>query len=231
MALAQQQTLDRRRAWPGGAGRSELPPGLVLHGHVEQRENGGDGWRNVVTKRQQPGGETLAAGSRPVVALVELEVVAQEVDQREIGGGLAVRDRAGGEDLPAVERLRVRELPVEARLPDAGLADHADDLTAASRRLARGRCRGVCSSVCRPTSGLRPASGGGLQAAANGPGADELERLSTGSASPLTCVGPRAMKSTKPSTSRSVSAVSRIVPGAANCSMRAARWVVWPTAV
>jgi hypothetical protein len=36
---------------------------------------------------------------------------------------------------------------------------------------------------------------------------------------------------TKPSTRESVSGATRIVPGAASCSMRAARWTVWPIAV
>jgi len=36
---------------------------------------------------------------------------------------------------------------------------------------------------------------------------------------------------TKPSARRSTSAVMRAVSGRAICSIRAARWVVWPTAV
>src|SRR5215831_143242 len=41
----------------------------------------------------------------------------------------------------------------------------------------------------------------------------------------------RRTPSVCPSTSASVSAVSHVDPGSASCSMRAARWVVWPTAV
>ena len=48
---------------------------------------------------------------------------------------------------------------------------------------------------------------------------------------PLTGIAPRGFTSTYPSARRRVSAVRRVVPGVAICSMRAARWVVWPTAV
>jgi len=44
-------------------------------------------------------------------------------------------------------------------------------------------------------------------------------------------IGPTGRASTHPSTSPNVSAVVSTVPGVAICSMRAARCVVWPTAV
>ena len=44
-------------------------------------------------------------------------------------------------------------------------------------------------------------------------------------------IGPSDVTSMYPSASRNVSPGIRIVPGAAICSIRAARWVVWPTAV
>src|SRR5580765_2745041 len=50
-------------------------------------------------------------------------------------------------------------------------------------------------------------------------------------ASPLTGTGPSALTATKSSTSSRVDAVSRMLPGLASCSIRPARWVVWPTAV
>ena len=53
---------------------------------------------------------------------------------------------------------------------------------------------------------------------------------STGSARPLIGTGPSACTRTNPSTSRSVVAGSRMLPGGASCSMRAARCVVWPMA-
>ena len=53
-------------------------------------------------------------------------------------------------------------------------------------------------------------------------------KTSTGASSPLTGSEPSARTWTRPSTRRSVAAVSSVLPGCANCSMRAARCVVWP---
>ena len=55
-------------------------------------------------------------------------------------------------------------------------------------------------------------------------------KTSTGSTSPLTGNCPRALTCTSPSASRRVAAVSRILPGVASCSIRAAKCVVCPTA-
>jgi hypothetical protein len=51
-----------------------------------------------------------------------------------------------------------------------------------------------------------------------------------GTGIPLTGTGPKEVTRTHPSASRRVSAVNRIVPGGANCSIRAAKCVVWPIA-
>src|SRR5262249_24376273 len=55
-------------------------------------------------------------------------------------------------------------------------------------------------------------------------------KTSTGSVSPLTGNCPRALTWRSPSASLSVAAVSRMLPGVASCSMRAAKCVVWPMA-
>ena len=71
VAFPQQQTLDGVERRLAAAPRIELPPHLVLHRHVEQGENGWEGLPNRLTKRQQPGGETLPQALAGV-ALVEL---------------------------------------------------------------------------------------------------------------------------------------------------------------
>ena len=91
MALPQQETLDGVERGLAALGGSLLPPRLVLHRHVEQGENGWEGLPNRLTKRQQPGRKKLAQALAGV-PLVELKVIAEEVDQREIGRGLAIRD-------------------------------------------------------------------------------------------------------------------------------------------
>lgn len=54
--------------------------------------------------------------------------------------------------------------------------------------------------------------------------------ICTGSDIPFTGTEPRSSTRTKPSTSRSVAADNRMLPGVASCSIRAAKCVVGPTA-
>ena len=69
---------------------------------------------------------------------------------------------------------------------------------------------------------------GGQGLAAGDP---EAFKTSTGFARPLTGMGPSERTCIRPSTSRRVAGASRMVPGVASCSIRAARCVVSPTAV
>ena len=54
---------------------------------------------------------------------------------------------------------------------------------------------------------------------------------STGSRRPFTGIGPCGAASMKRAARRCVAAVISVVPGRVSCSIRAARWVVWPTAL
>ena len=83
--------------------------------------------------------------------------------------------------------------------------------------------------VLPPHKGGEPPRGGDLQAPAQMTGT-RSSNTSTGSSRPFTGTGPRAVTWTRPSTSRRVAALRRMVPGVAVCSMRAASTVVSPTA-
>jgi hypothetical protein len=72
-----------------------------------------------------------------LVPLVDMEVVLEEVDDREVGRCLPVGDRAGLDDQPAVGAMGVRHLPDEAGLADTRLPHDGHDL-AVSRRLPQG---------------------------------------------------------------------------------------------
>src|SRR5262249_4050368 len=63
-----------------------------------------------------------------VVPVLDLEVRLEEIDQGQVRGGLAVRDRAASEDEPAVGLMGVHELVEEARLADPGFAHYSNDL-------------------------------------------------------------------------------------------------------
>ena len=88
----------------------------------------------------------------------------------------------------------------------------------------------VASSAARPSMAVcaRPAMTRRLEVTG-------LARLSsqtsTGSLRPLIGIGPCETASMKRSASRWVAAVMSVLPGRASCSMRAARCVVWPTAL
>src|SRR5439155_18402620 len=124
--------------------------------------------------------------------------------------------------------VRVDELVDQARLPHTGLPDHGYYLAMPRpgplQRLLQGRPLPLPSHErCEPTRHR------GLQTPADRTGADQLKDLH-GLWQPPDGNRPRALTWTSPSTSRRVAAVSRILPGDANCSRRAARCVVWPTA-
>ena len=116
-------------------GRVQRLPPAVLHRHVEQREERGQRRLEGAVEREELARDLLPDGAG-LVPVGDLEVALEEVDHREVGRGLAVRDGAGLEDQPAVGPVGVGDLPDEPRLPDAGLADDRDHLAVPARRAA-----------------------------------------------------------------------------------------------
>ena len=100
---------------------------------MAQREEGGHDGRERRGECQNLPGDLLA-NLPGVVATLDLEVTAEQIDHRQVGGGLAVGDRGGLCDEPAVYAVRMKELPEEARLADPRLADHGNHLAAAAAR-------------------------------------------------------------------------------------------------
>jgi hypothetical protein len=121
------------------------------------------------------------------------------------------------------------KLPEETRLAQARLPDHGDHLTMPPARPVE-RAAELLRLCGAAGEAREPPPRRGLEPGTGGAGPHQIE-TSIGSASPLIGTGPSAVTWPKPSAKRSVSAVSRMLPGAASCSMRAARCVVWPTAV
>ena len=124
-----------------------------------------------------------------VVAAVDREVAAEQLDHGQIGGGLAVGDRGGLQDEPAVHAVGVGELPEEPRLAHARLPDHGDHLAVPQAGPVEGAAEllqlGVAADEAREPP-PRPRPRGGcerrrLPASSN---------TSTGSPSPLTGTGP-----------------------------------------
>jgi hypothetical protein len=134
LALAEEQPPDGIDGLLPALDGIESAPLLLVHGHVEEREQCRHGGLQRSVEGEQLA-DDLLADVPAVVRLTESEVRFQEVNDRQVRRGLAVRDRSGLEDEPPVGAVKVQELPVQARLADAGLAHDGHHLTAAGPRL------------------------------------------------------------------------------------------------
>ena len=119
------------------------------------------------------------------------------------------------------------ELPVEARLADAGLADDGHDLPVSVHRPGVGEVQLIHLGVAADESGQRA---GRVQSGAGGLRPDDLVHLHR-PAQALHRQGAERVHLDVALHQLSVCAVIRIDSGVAICSMRAARCVVCPTAV
>ena len=160
-----------------------------------------------------------------VVVVVDVGIAFEQVNHREIGRRLAVRHR-GTLGQTTLRVVRVDELVHQARFPHPlpRPRHHLAMPAPARSRPAQGR-----QFLLPPDEAGEPACRAGLQTPTDRTGPDQLKDLHR-VGEPLTGNCPRALTCTRPSTNLRVAAVSRILPGVASCSMRAARCVVWPTA-
>src|SRR4029453_4632952 len=154
LALAQEQALDRVERLLASLERIEGLPGRLVHRHVEQSEEGGHDGSERAGERQDLSRDLLLDLPR-VVAVFNLEVAAVQLDHRKVGGGLAVRDRGGLQDEPAVHAVGVGELPEETRFAYARLPDHGDHLAVPLAGPVKG-ARSASSSAFRPTKRVSP---------------------------------------------------------------------------
>src|SRR5262245_45818611 len=175
LALAQEQSLDAIERPLASLRRVEPFPLGIVGGQVEQpqqrRERGLEG---SIERQELPRHflEDLAG----VIAVLDLKVGAEEIDDRQNRGRLAIRDRAALDHEPALGAMRAREVPVQAGLADARLAEDPDDLSAtAPSEIER---LGELSHLIRPSHELgKPACGVRLEAGAYRIRADELVNL------------------------------------------------------
>ena len=113
-----------------------------------------------------------------VVPGLDGEVAAQQLDHREVRGGLAIGHRRRFQDQPVLRPVRVRELPHQSRFPDAGLAHDRHDLPLP---LARQRERPPEQLHLRiATDEAREASRTPPRATASAPGSRPSTRRSRG---------------------------------------------------
>ena len=142
-----------------------------------------------------------AASSR----VLHMAVALEQVDDREVGRGLAIRHRGALQHPPALRAVGVDALVDQARLAHAGLAHQGDHLAMARAAPAPGPAAGPPAPAAAPQSGVRPRATAACKRRRSAL-APTSSKTSTGSASPLTGTGPRALTCTNPSTSRRVAA-------------------------
>jgi hypothetical protein len=175
LALAEEQSLDAFEDQPAALGGLKvLPLGVVGRG-VENPQDG----RQVRLERpveRQEAPQHLLPDQPRIVPGLDPEVGPQQVDDREVRRGLAVGDRHTGDDEAPVEPMRQDELVIEARLADAGLADDAHDLAATGPGVVE-RLVKLLELRGAPDEPRQPPRRRGLEARADGGGADELVQL------------------------------------------------------
>src|SRR5262249_14437297 len=175
LASPQQQALDGIECLLAPLEGIEGVPGRLVHWYVEQREEGGHDGRERRGESQNLPGDLLANLPR-VVATLDLEVTAEQLDHGKVGASLAVGDRGGLRDEPAVYAVRMEELPEETRLAHSWFPDHGDDLPASQTRPIESVSEVLKLRV--PSDEARePAARRGLEAGAGGAGPHQLEHL------------------------------------------------------
>ena len=108
----------RRGSAAAAAGGSSASHRRSSTGTSRSARNAGSAGSRARSSVEELARDLLPDGAG-LVPVVDLEVALEEVDHRQVGRGLAVRDRAGLEDQPAVGPVGVGDLPDEPRLPDA----------------------------------------------------------------------------------------------------------------
>ena len=153
-------------------GRIERLPLRVLGRHVEQRqERRQTAFLRAVQRHELP--RQLLAHRARAVAVLDGEIALEEIDHRQIGRRLTVRDRAGLEDEPAVDAGRVGDFPDQARLAHAGFPDHRHHLPMAAAGAAQ-RLAELVQLARAPHEAGQAARRRRVQPRAQGPGPPQL---------------------------------------------------------
>ena len=106
LAFPDQQTLDGLQGVSPALRGIQSLPGGVLHRHVEQGEDRGEGRLQGLIEGEELAGHFLAHPSSVVTGL-DADIGLEQIHDREIGGGLAVGHGATLQDEPALGAMGV----------------------------------------------------------------------------------------------------------------------------
>ena len=169
LRFAQPQALERIQGLAPPLRRIEPLPLRVVDRLIEQRQQRREQRLQRAVQREQLADDLLADAAR-VVAVADLEVALEQIDDRQIGRGLAVGHRAGLHHQPALGAVGVGELVEQPRLAHSRLAHDGHHLAlalpGAGQRLGQ-----HLELALPPHEARQPARGGRLQARARTAGA------------------------------------------------------------
>lgn len=175
LALPDKETLARVDGLFPALRRIEALPRAILHEDVEHCEQGGEARQQGLVQRHDLPADLLA-DLPDIVPPLDLEVGAEQPAEGQIRGGLAMRHRSALQHEPPLGAGGADELPKQARLPYAWLADHRHDLAGpamgALQRVVELRQLGLAPDETREA-----ARGGGVQARPRVAGGRELKHL------------------------------------------------------
>ena len=133
LTLPEEQALDGLQGALAALWWIEGLPRLILDGHVQERQEGWEGWPKGCVQCQGASDEPLT-DTPLVIALLDLEVAPEQVADGEVGRGLAVGDRAAFELEPALGVMGPCKLVEEARFAHTRLTNDRHDLPVAALR-------------------------------------------------------------------------------------------------
>ena len=175
LALAQQQALDRVERLLAPLEGIEGVPIRLVHRHVEERLEGRHGRAERGGERQDLPDDLLPDLPR-VVATLDPEITAKQLDHGQVGGSLSVGSRGRLQDEPAVHSVGMGELPEEARLAHARLPDYCNNLAVSEAGLVEGVTEQLELDGASDEAG-EAANGCRLQPRAHGPDSNDLVDL------------------------------------------------------
>jgi hypothetical protein len=162
LAFAQQHALERREQALAALRRVEGAKRTVVRQHLQERQQRRNGVLQGLVQRQHLAGH-LGPHRAGVIRLFQVAIALEQVEDGEVGRGLAVGDRSALQRPPAPRGVGMHKLIGQARLAHAGLTHQRHHLAVPGRRLRQRLVQGV-ELVPPPDKARQPPHGGGLQA-------------------------------------------------------------------
>ena len=156
--------------------RVERQERAVLRQGVQERQQRREGVLERLVQRQHLPGD-LGPDGAGVVALLDVAVALEQVDDGEVGRGLAVGHRGALQHPPALRAVGVDTLIDQAGLAHPRFPHQGDHLAMAGLRLLPGPGAAPPAPCCRPTKGVSPRAAAACKRRRSALAPDQLEHL------------------------------------------------------